>query len=135
MPSVEAASQVQAQNTESVPASQANGGHWSAFAAPDLALVFADEPWLGTPGKPEGQSDLLSRLESIQHADVQRALERLGPVLASLALAAGAAEVVVAHLNPKRFLLDVINNDSGVLALRIEAANDSLPYVDDREPP
>jgi hypothetical protein len=33
-------------------------------------------------------------------------------------------------LHPKRFLLDVMNNDSLDLALRIEAAKALLPYFD-----
>jgi len=136
MPAVEAASPQQARHARSVPAEQANGGHWSAFVAPDLAPVFAEEPWLDTPPSPEGQSDLLSRLESMKPADFQRALERLGPatVSASSAPASGAAEVAVAHLNPKRFLLDVMNNDSVALGLRIEAAKALLPYVDGYQP-
>jgi hypothetical protein len=48
-----------------VPALQDDGRLWSAFVAPDLAPLFADEPWLDTAPPPMGQSDLLSRLQSI----------------------------------------------------------------------
>ena len=40
-----------------------------------------------------------------------------------------AAQVAVS-LDPKRFLLDVMNNDSLDLVLRIEAAKALLPYFD-----
>jgi hypothetical protein len=53
-------------------------GQWSAFVAPDLAPVFADESWLDTQPNPEGQADLLSRLISMQSADFQAALQALG---------------------------------------------------------
>lgn len=137
MPAVDVASPLHARHAGRVPAPQGNSGHWSAFVAPDLAPVFADEPWLDTPPSPEGQADLLSRLVSIQAADFQRVLERLRPatVSASSVPAWGAAEVTGAHLNPKRFLLDVMNNGSVALGLRIEAAKALLPYVDDPEPP
>lgn len=62
-----------------VPARQADGGRWSAFVAPDLAPVFADEPWLDLPPSPEGQAELLARLASIPAEDFSRALARLAP--------------------------------------------------------
>lgn len=137
MPALDAVSPLHARHARTVPDEQANSGHWSAFVAPDLAPVFAEEPWLDTPPSPEGQSDLLSRLVSISPADFQRVLERLGPATASApsAPASGAAKTAGAHLTPKRFLLDVMNDDSVALGLRIEAAKALLLYVDDLEPP
>jgi len=124
MPAVDAATPLQTQHARPVPAQQANSGHWSAFVAPDLAPVFADEPWLDTPPSAEGQADLLSRLRSIALADFHRALERL--VLATapgdFRQASGTGEVAGAGLDPKFFLLGVMNDDTVDLALRIEAA-------------
>ena len=36
-----------------------------------------------------------------------------------------------AYQDPKRFLLDVMNNDTVSLGLRIEAAKALLPYLDE----
>lgn len=100
-----------------VPALQTPTGNWSAFVAPDLAPVFADTPWLDIPPSPDGQADLLSRLASIKRADFQQALERLSPV-----------DAKVQPRSPKSFLLDVMNDDTIELGLRIQAAKALLPY-------
>lgn len=133
MPAVDTASPLQARHARPVPALQANSGHWSAFVAPDLAPVFADEPWLDIPPSPEGQADLLSRLRSIPLADFQRALERLGPAAmpGHFQQASGPTGLAGAGLDPKRFLLGVMNDDTVALALRIDAAKALLPYNDD----
>jgi len=111
-----------------VPALVADSGNWSAFVAPDLAPVFGDEPWLDTPPNIDGQADLLQRLESIKSGDFQAALARLGAV----AVSAGApshtsSEQTSASLDPRRFLLQVMNDASVDLGLRIEAAKALLP--------
>lgn len=120
-----------------VPAQQEQSGNWSAFVAPDLAPVFADTPWLDIPPSNDGQADLLSRLGSIKPPEFELALERLRP-------AAPAPETVSTdagrmHTRPqasagspdaKRFLLQVMNDDTVALALRIEAAKALLPYSD-----
>ena len=79
-----AASAQPARHARPVPAQQAGSGRWSAFVAPDLAPVFADEPWLDLPPNPDGQAGLLSRLKSTIAADFQRALETLSPALPAL---------------------------------------------------
>lgn len=126
-----------------VPAGQPGSGLWSAFVAPDLAPVFADEPWLDSAPNLDGQASLLGRLVSIQAADLQQALERLGPA-APIGLAPAAAPPAqlpgAGHvqrptpaggwLDPKRFLLDVLNDDRVAMRLRIDAAIALLPYVD-----
>ncbi len=124
-----------------VPALQAQTGCWSAFVAPDLAAMFGDTPWLDIPPGHDGQSDLLSRLESITAADFRMALERLAatpPIYApNDATAAGAGQDAAGSAplggcaDPKRFLLDVMNNENVALGLRIEAAKALLPYFDD----
>ncbi|MBC7699562.1 hypothetical protein [Aquabacterium sp.] len=110
-----------------VPALQTPTGNWSAFVAPDLAPVFAETPWLDIPPSPDGQADLLCRLESIKRADFQRALERLKP--ASSKGPDTDAGMMPGTRSPKSFLLEVMNNDTVELSLRIEAAKALLPYV------
>jgi len=115
-----------------VPALQADSGLWSAFVASDLVPMFADEPWVDVPPNPDGQAQLLAPLKSIQPAEFELALQRLRPatVPAAPGLASNAAAQAASSLDPKRFLLDVMNNDSLDLALRIEAAKALLPHFD-----
>ena len=142
-----------------VPALQAQTGNWSAFLAPDLAPVFTDEPWLDIPPNPAGQADLLAKLDSIEAADFQTALERLGlpPQSPSqLPTPATAREPVVQpnsehqaeatpstardslpsplllHAHPTDFLLAVMNPEAVAMGLRIDAATALLPYFDVR---
>ncbi len=143
-----------------VPALQAQTGNWSAFLAPDLAPVFTDEPWLDIPPNPAGQADLLAKLDSVEVADFQTALERLGlppmPSTPAPATTSEPAEAAIqpnserqaeaapstassslqppaqAHSNPTEFLLAVMNNEAVAMGLRIEAATSLLPYFDDR---
>ena len=141
MPSADAASAQPALHADLVPAEQPSTGHWSAFVAPDLAPVFADEPWLELPPNPEGQAQLLARLQSIRPGDFEQALARLWPApapvvaasdtTASDAAVAGPTDACLAAagpwLDPRRFLLAVMNDSSVALALRIEAAKALLP--------
>ena len=149
MPSSDGASLPQWLHASTVPALQASGC-WSAFVAPELAPVFADEPWLETAPNPEGQSSLLARLASIPLADFELALQGLSPAQASAAgtpasVPALVLEAVVSPmgqrkaaagpwLDPKSFLLEVMNNDAVELRLRIEAAKALLPHVDTTGP-
>ena len=142
---------VQAVHARPVPAQLPNSDHWSAFVAPDLAPVFGDEPWLSSAPNPTGQSDLLSRLTSMPTADFVRVLDQLGPAPraidlepapSSAAWTGAGAGSATDHLfaagagrSPKRFLLDVMNDASVALGLRIDAAKALLPYVHDPEPP
>jgi len=117
-----------------VPALQADSGLWSAYVASDLVTMFADEPGLDVSPTPDGQAQLLAPLKSISPAEFELALQRLRPaavpaaVPAAPGLASSAAGQAAASLEPRRFLLDVMNNDSLDLALRIEAAKALLPY-------
>jgi hypothetical protein len=102
-----------------VPRQDASTGNWSAFVAPDLAPVFADTPWLDIQPGAEGQADLLARLESIRPAAFEAAMQALQPARpAAPPPAAGEIEDV----DPRRFLLRVMNDETVELALRIEAA-------------
>ncbi len=144
------------QHARPVPALQADGTLWSAFVAPDLASMFADEPWIDAPPNLDGQAQLLASLKSILPADFQQALQQLksaagtaevtaeltAEVTAAMTAAQTLAQTTAPRLtaqsaaqaasapDPKRFLLDVMNNESLDLALRMEAAKALLPYFE-----
>ena len=119
-------------------------GRWSAFVAPDLAAIFAEEPWLDLAPNPEAQAKVLSRLECIKPAVFQAAQERLSPGNGMPTLVhTFTHEEKTAHppgreaqapaspgnsLGPKDFLLGVMNDQTIELHLRIEAAKALLPY-------
>jgi len=132
LPALDAASGGPPRHARPVPALQADSSLWSAFVASDLAPMFADEPWLDMPPNPDGQAQLLAPLKSISPVEFELALQQLRPTTgpATPGLASNAAAQAAASLDPKRFLLDVMNNDSLDLALRIEAAKALLPYFD-----
>jgi len=120
-------SPTQTGHTRLAPALQAGTGQWSAFVSSDLAAVFADDPSLDLPPGEDNQADLLSRLKSIQPAELQAALERLQPEAVSPPAAAPSAPTSHASQDPRSFLLTVMNDASAPLALRIEAAKALLP--------
>jgi len=146
-PAADAAALQQARHASMVPALREETGRWSAFVAPDLAALFGDEPWLDLPPGPDAQADLLSRLESTRLADFQKALERLRPPMTPTAPHAEPASADTAdgeagqsdtglaqaghRLDPKRFLLEVMNDHAVELHLRIEAAKALMPYFED----
>lgn len=152
LPSFDARAPTQAQHARLVPALQAENGRWSAFVSADLASIFTDEPWLDLEPAPEVQARLLSRLECIAPAAFQAILEQIRPAAAGLAiaqvapgangrshngddsaknqLAGSAAPAAPAKcLEPKRFLMDVLNDPTVALHLRMDAAKALLPYV------
>lgn len=115
-------------------------GNWSAFIAADLASVFVETPWLDVEPSAEGQADLLSRLESIEDAAFEAAMQALSPAPGgetSLAQAPSAArdhrpkEFVdpTSDTDPQRFLQQILNDDSVELALRIEAAKGLMRFA------
>ena len=162
-PAMTFSSPQQAVHARPVPAQLPNSDHWSAFVAPDLAPVFGDEPWLNSAPNPTGQSELLSRLTSMPTTDFLRVSDQLRPAPRAIdfepapapatwtGAGAGAGANVSAgagagsatdHLfpagagrSPRRFLLDVMNDASVALGLRIDAAKALLPYLDDPERP
>lgn len=103
-----------------LPPVQAAEGRWAAFVTVDLAAVFADERWLDLPPTPDAQADVLARLQSMAPGELPRAVERLA------ALDAPSPEVPAAsgasQQDPRGFLLEVMNDRSVALPLRIEAA-------------
>lgn len=110
-----------------VPPVQVAPGRWSAFVTVDLAAVFADEHWLDLPPTPDAQADLLSRLQATPPAELMRALERL--VSADVPAAGEPLENPATGQDPRSFLLEVMNDRSVALPLRIEAAKALLPYA------
>ena len=131
-----------------VPALQADSGQWSAFITPDLVPMFTDEPWLVVPPNPDGQAKLLAPLACITPEAFDLAWQRLVPAPADAAPGPAAPAAVPpavpsdggsdggsdsgsdGGLDPRRFLLGVMNNDRLDLALRIEAAKALLPGFD-----
>ena len=130
-----------------LPPAEVRSGQWSAFVAPDLAPVFADEPWIDLPPNPEGQAELLSRLKSIEPDAWAQGLAQLQPApapssrpasavaSADPALATASHSVVAPlpdplgqHNDPRHFLLEVMNHPQLPLALRIDAAKALLPW-------
>jgi hypothetical protein len=119
------------------PADADADSRWSAFVAADLAPVFEETPWLDLPPSEEGQADLLSRVVSAGPAALSAALDRLQPLSAAvpsgngqagLAGASGAAPSA-AHPAAAQFLLEVMQDPTAPLALRVEAAKALLPYA------
>lgn len=120
-----------------IPALHPATGRWSAFVAPDLPAVFGDDPSLDFQPVDDAQAEQLSRLASIPPDAWQAALAQLQavapaaagvvPVPAALPVQPPAASPSHTALNgpyqdPRRFLLDVMNDPTVALALRIDAA-------------
>jgi hypothetical protein len=135
MPTADAATSQQPSLAQLLPPRQQPTGYWSAFVAADLAPIFADTPWLDSAPGNDGQAGVLSTLASITQPAFDAALERLDarviatqPSAIDLPHALPAA--TAAHLAPRQFLLQIMNDDSVALALRIEAAKALLPYFE-----
>lgn len=134
-----------------VPAQQSDGsGNWSAFLAPDLVPVFAETPWLDTPPNEEGQASLLRSIAVTAQSAFEAALATLGcirqPPEAPDAPAHGADEnenenedivtlknplpVSACGADPAQFLMQVMQDDTVAMALRIDAAKALLQHSD-----
>ena len=127
-PSIDASAPGHGRHAKVLPPALVAPDRWSAFVAPDLAPMFADEPWLDLPPGSDAQAELLSRFESVKPGHWQRALERLGP--ASMPGVAQAPGALVDRADPKSFLLNIMNDPTIELHLRIEAAKALLPYFE-----
>ena len=137
-PCVDASSPSHVQHALLVPALHQATGRWSAFVAPDLAAIFAEEPWLDLAPNPEAQAKVLARLECIKPAAFQAAVEKLTPgssaKTSTMALIPDektghptgqetpARERPDNHREARGFLLSVMNDKTVELHLRIEAA-------------
>lgn len=143
-PAADASAPRKAVHARLAPALQVETGRWSAFVAPGLASMFADEPWLDVQPGFDAQANLLSSVKSIRPADFRRARDLLRPAAAQVIQNSGSASVHTivgskeapnqnlvsadAGSDPRRFLLSVMNNSTAELHLRIEAAKALLPY-------
>lgn len=115
----------------SVPALHPRSGQWSAFIAPDLAAVFADEPWLDRDPGPEAQAQLLGKLEGMAPQAFAKALQTLQPAPspppAMASMPAPAAGTNYPCDTPANFLHAVLQDPQAPLALRVQAAAALLP--------
>ncbi|WP_210542882.1 hypothetical protein [Rhodoferax sp. PAMC 29310] len=136
MPVAEPSATPPARHASLVPALQGATGRWSAFVAPGLASMFADEPWLDVRPGIDAQAQLLSRLESISVADFARTKQELGlsdtpaaplPVATTGGNSGAATAPTNTEIDPRRFLLSVMNDPAVEMRLRIEAAKALLP--------
>lgn len=119
--------------------SEVKEGQWSAFVAPDLAPVFVEATWLDIPPGAEGQADLLKTLKSITPQAWETALAQLAPAVPQDLAPAAASELPIASAaapsyspgtgftDPRAFLLQVMNDATVPMALRIEAAKALMP--------
>lgn len=109
---------------DALPPAQVAPERWSAFVAPDLAPLFAEDPWLDHPPGRDAQAELLSRVGSIAPEAFERACalrDGAAPPPAGAPVPANAAA------DPRAFLLSVMQDASVDLRLRIEAAKALLP--------
>lgn len=124
MPAVSSSKTEIMQHARLVPALQPASGRWSAFVAPDLAAIFSDDPWLDVCPSAEAQASVLSRLECTQPAALQAAMHQMTPGANSNALPPPKGP----EMDPKGFLLRVMNDVSVDLGHRIAAAKALLPH-------
>lgn len=118
---------------QQVPPLETAPRRWSAFVTSDLAALFADEPCLDLAPSADAQADLLSRLQSAKPADLQRGMQQLTPAPAR-SDAAARPPASGSTDDPRRFLLEVMNDRTVDLQLRIEAAKSLLPYFEGQRP-
>ena len=116
------AERVRVQQASALPPAQPGPERWSSFVAPDLAPLFAEEPWLDQPPGRDAQADLLSRVASAQPEAFDRACARLADTPAPAAGGPGLSAPVAQEDDPRSFLLSVMRDASVDLRLRIEAA-------------
>jgi hypothetical protein len=126
----DAAAAAQAPHATALPPREAAPGQWSAFVTQDLAPLFADEPCLDLAPTPDAQADLLSRLQGMAGADVERATELLAGHASAGEPAGTPSAAAGSQQDPRRFLLAVMNDPAVELRLRIEAAKALLPFFE-----
>lgn len=130
---------------DTVPALQEKSGHWSAFVTPDLASIFADDPWLDRAPNSGGQADILCRIQSIAAPAFEHALATLQPSAMSRKPPLARSDTDTTerptqqkcqgttqcdgNLAPREFLHRVMNDASVEMLLRIDAAKALLPYT------
>ena len=117
-----------------VPALQQSTGLWSAFVAPDLAAIFADSPGLDMAPRVEAQAKVLAPLESIKASVFEAIFDQVISDAERIPATNQSSTPVVPRStkhfdsDAKRFLKEVMNDQSVEMHLRIEAAKALLPY-------
>lgn len=117
-----------------VPTLQQSTGQWSAFVAPDLAAIFADSPGLDVCPRVEAQAKMLAPLKSIKASVFEAIFDQvISDVERISAIHQSSTPVLPSPTktydsSAKRFLTDVMNDQSVEMHLRIEAAKALLPY-------
>jgi hypothetical protein len=117
-----------------VPALQQSTGLWSAFVAPDLAAIFADSPGLDVSPRVEAQARVLAPLESIKASVFESIFDQVISDVERISSTNQSHTPVVppsskhCDSDAKRFLTEVMNDQSVEMHLRIEAAKAILPY-------
>lgn len=117
-----------------VPTLQQSTGLWSAFVAPDLAAIFADSPGLDMSPRVEAQAKVLAPLESIKAAVFEAIFDQVISDVERISATNQFSTPVVTpstkhcDSDAKRFLIEVMNDQSLEMHLRIEAAKALLPY-------
>ncbi|MCE1185075.1 MAG: hypothetical protein LWW92_05650 [Rhodocyclales bacterium] len=126
-----------------------DGARWLAFIDPAMGSMFGDEPWLEMAPSAERQAELLAGFKSIKPADFARVLDELDPpgavVPALQGALAGFARGAVGEavhpeapgltvgggfVDPKSFLLAVMNDPGARADYRLDAAKALLPYFE-----
>jgi hypothetical protein len=120
-----------------LPPIETRADQWSAFVAPDLVRIFADEPWLSRPPGAQAQADLLARLDSMTVQMFVQALSKLRPTAPNPTNQALPPAIQPANPRPElprnvspsplaeaagQFLLTVMSDPAVDMALRIDAA-------------
>ncbi|MEK8050003.1 hypothetical protein AACH10_07120 [Ideonella sp. DXS22W] len=128
-----------------VPGGQVQPEQWSAFVAPDLAPMFSETPWLDLAPPPEGQAELLARLQPASAEVFERACATLAASLAgpvpmpgdaaqsvpapaasghagAVRSPSSGAPALAAADQARQFLLVVMHDAQQPMALRIDAA-------------
>jgi hypothetical protein len=96
---------------------------WSAFVTPDLARIFADDPWLDMAPADASQADVLAGLACARPDVFDAACARLVPAAPDGPMPQPQApQTPVALQDPETFLRQVMNDAGAPLALRVEAA-------------
>lgn len=135
-----------------VPLAPAREGHaerWTAFIDPGMGSMFLDGAWLDMAPNLDKQADLLANFQSIPAAAFERALAMLDPGGAMVPAAAGAVTALQGSsplwpersssgglgvgsgfVDPRSFLLAVMNDPTASADHRIDAAKALLPYFE-----
>lgn len=155
-PQIQVRVQAGAADTPGLPPMERLPSQWSAFVAPDLAAVFADDPWLDMPPGEDAQADLLAPLRPVAPDAVARLwpaqpAEPSGVAARSLVAASASRQISTSPGHPpgshpvsvapggftwpnpgprsaQAFLQQVMNDASVPLQWRVEAAKALLPH-------